>query len=194
MSQYEMYQVINVPKQLLKQQANLKISDAEMLVLIKLLSGSNAELNFVELSKEWSISRDVLMSLSNNGLINVSEKMGQIIVDINPLFTRLNQGSSQESNASMTNTQTSQVETEILTSDKLDRISFLLNRRINNMELEKLKEWLNLGYTIAQIEVAIQKSTINQVDNFNYIEKVLLNSTERKEAKVSKIQRNIDLY
>lgn len=194
MSQYEMYQVINVPKQLLKQQANLKISDAEMLVLIKLISGNNAELNFVELSKEWSISRDVLMSLSNKGLINVSEKMGQIVVDINPLFTRLNQGSTQESNLGMTNTQTSQVETEVLTSDKLDRISFLLNRRINNMELEKLKEWLNLGYTIPQIEVAIQKSTINQVDNFNYIEKVLLNSTERKEAKVSKIQRNIDLY
>ena len=44
------------------------------------------------------------------------------------------------------------------------------------------------------VEIAIQKSVINGVDNFNYVEKVLKNEKSNDVPSNVKIERNVDIY
>lgn len=82
-------------------------------------------------------------------------------------------------------------EKNLLTAKEVDEIRVLINREITVYELEKLREWIE-KYSYNIILDAFYKALRKDIDNFNYIEKILINNTVNNTK--SKINRNFELY
>lgn len=78
---------------------------------------------------------------------------------------------------------------EKLTIENIDELRIMLNREIKNYELEKLKEWVK-EYSFEKIKEATYKSMIKNIDNFNYIEKVLYNNDTKGNQEHSNLKNN----
>ena len=179
MNRYEENKSIAVPKKLLNLEFMPKLTDEELVLMIRLLACGTQKINILDAIEKYDVDRELLQSLVSKNLIDIYEEDGMIIIDVLKLFENI--GNSY-SNA------------EILTIDAMDRISFLINRQLKSYELELIRKWLEEGYLVENIEIAIQKSVINGVDNFSYVEKVLKNEKSAGQPTNVKIERNIDIY
>ncbi len=162
------------PLNVFEQQKKLQLSDSEVVVLIKLHTLVKSNEDITSFIKNENIDQDVIKSLEAKGLISFVRKNQTLVCEINQVV-------SQDKNQ------------DLLNREAIDRINFLLNRKLKMHELEKINSWLILDYTMEQIETAITKSMINNVSEFNYIEKVLFNSDVRTKQNIN-IERNFDLY
>ncbi len=162
------------PLVVFEQQKKLQLTDSEVVVLIKLHTLVKNDEDITSFIKNQNLDQNVIKSLEAKGLISFKRKNQTLICEINQA---INSAKSQE----------------LLNRDAIDRINFLLNRKLKMHELEKINSWLILDYTIEQIETAITKSMINNVSEFNYIEKVLFNSDVKTKQNIN-IERNFDLY
>ncbi len=181
MNLYNKYQAVSIPRALL----DLDIADDLKFDLIKLLAYGSETIAIKYLSTTLNIKRENVKELSSLSLIEVKEEAGELVVSISPLFNVLYSD----------NTQINSPKQAFATNDLLDRISFLINRKITSIEIEKVNMWLAKDFTTSEIETAVHKSAINNVDNFAYIETVLFNSkTNNIASKTNNVKRNIDLY
>ncbi len=163
-----------LPLVVFEQQKKLQLTDSEVVVLIKLHTLVKNDEDITSFIKNQNIDQNVIKSLEAKGLISFKRKNQTLICVIN---ASIDVDKKQE----------------LLNRDAIDRINFLLNRKLKMHELEKINNWLTLDYTMDQIETAITKSMINNVSEFNYIEKVLFNSDVRTKQNIN-IERNFDLY
>ncbi len=168
-----------VPLIYLQKQSELGLSDSELVAMLKLCTLSDESTEFSRFLTDVNITQEDLMALKNKQLIDIIKVNGKLKVEMKPVQEEVEQIS-----------ETSPI---MLNREAVDRINFLLNRKLQMYELEKINRWLSLDYTIEQVELAISKSMINDVDNFNYIEKVLFNN-EKKNQQNLNIERNFDLY
>ncbi len=168
-----------VPLIYLQKQAELKLSDSELVAIMKICTLIDEETEFSTFLTSANITQDDLMGLKNKELIDITKVNGKLKVELKPVEKEIEE--------------ISEILPNMLNREAVDRINFLLNRKLQMYELEKINRWLSLDYTIDQIELAISKSMINDVDNFNYIEKVLFNN-EKKNQQNLNIERNFDLY
>lgn len=175
----------SIPTILVKEQKKLNLNNDELLFLIKLLSYGNTNVSYITFASDYEINREMVGNLKAKGLIKINENQDGIYIDITSMYEKLYQEQVQESFTSVQDS---------LSADVLDRISFLLNRQVKSFELDKIREWIKLGHKIEDIEVAIQKSVINNVDNFNYIDTVLQNGAQRNRENDVKVERNIEFY
>lgn len=183
MNKYFQYQSVSIPAVLIKKQKALMINDEELLILIKLFSYNTQYITYNEVIRDFQISRQQLAKLNEKKIISFKEVAENICVDLETVHELL---SSQEYNSIST--------TSGLSAVVLDRISFLLNRSVKPYELEAVKKWISAGHTLDNIETAIQKSIVNGVDNFNYVEKVLNDIENLDKIEQSSIERNVEFY
>ncbi len=177
----EQLDVAVIPKELLVNQAALGLSNDEVVALLKILVIKDENNNLINFLNEQSISREVLTSLETKGIIKLRNISGRVDLEYCGL------------------SQTKQVKVEgesniLVSKEMIDRVNFLLNRSLKSHELEKIKSWLSLEYSFNEIEEAINKSVLNDADNFNYIEKVLFNNYGSRQQSRIKIERNFELY
>ena len=144
-----------------------------------MLSYGTQKIEIINFTTEYSIDRELLQGLVEKNMLDIYEEEGEFFIDIVKIFESV-------SNTTPTS--------DILTIDAMDRISFLLNRQLKPFELESIRKWLDEGYLVENVEIAIQKSVINGVDNFNYVEKVLKNEKSNDVPSNVKIERNVDIY
>ncbi len=163
-----------LPLIVFEQQKKLQLTDSEVVVLIKLHTLVKSDQDITSFIKNQNIDQNIIKSLEAKGLITFKRKNQSLICEINQI---VNPDKTQD----------------VLNRETIDRINFLLNRKLKMHELEKINSWLTLNYTIEQIETAITKSMINNVSEFNYIEKVLFNSDVKTKQNIN-IERNFDLY
>jgi DNA replication protein len=175
----------SIPTILLKEQKNLNLTNEEMLFLIKLLSYNTSNVSYVGFATDFEINREMVGNLKAKDFIKIKENKEGIYIDTTPIYEHLYNENIQ---------QVPVVPTDGLSADVLDRISFLLNRQVKSFELDKIREWINTGHKIEDIEIAIQKSVINNVDNFNYIDTVLQNGQTKNHENDVKVERNIEFY
>ncbi len=176
MSSYKKYQTFSVPNKVLE----LELSDELLADLIRLLSYNQ---EYIKISQITTISRDNLSTLSSRGIVEITDQDGHFVVDLNPLYGKLYGQSTSATN------------TTYATTDVLDRIEFLLSRKLKPIEIDRINKWLTQGYEVSEVEQAVYKSSLNSADNFNYIETVLFNATTpQKEEKKTHVKRNVDLY
>lgn len=179
----EQLNVAVIPKDILINQEKYDLSDEELLGLIKILSIKDENDNLLAFLNLHNIKRETITNLEKKGIIQLKNKMGKIeIVYQTPV---------EKSNLIPNETKTNKV---MISKEMIERINFLLNRKLKSHELEKIKSWLNLEYSFQEIEEAINKSILNDADNFNYIEKVLFNNYGSKQQTRIKIERNFELY
>lgn len=165
------------PTEILENQVKFNLSDEETLTLIKLVSIDRSDLMLNVFLNKYAIKREVLNALSKKGLIKLVEIANGLEID----YIGFNNNQASDSKVS-------------INREMIDRLTFLLNRKLQVYELEKIKSWLKLDYKLSEIEEAISKAAIGGVDNFNYIEKVLFNNQDTKKQSKIKIERNFDLY
>lgn len=88
-----------------------------------------------------------------------------------------------------------------LTVKELDSLRVILNREIKNYELTILQKWI-LKYTFEEIKEAVYLSGLKNIDNFNYVEKILVsnnlvkdkNNIETNNIQASKVERKFDFF
>ncbi len=165
------------PTEILENQVKFNLSDEETLTLIKLVSIDRSDLMLNVFLNKYAIKREVLNGLSKKGLVKLVEIANGLEID----YIGFNNNQASDSKVS-------------INREMIDRLTFLLNRKLQVYELEKIKSWLKLDYKLSEIEEAISKAAIGGVDNFNYIEKVLFNNQDTKKQSKIKIERNFDLY
>jgi len=168
----------SIPCKLIDLYKKMDLEDNELISILKILSVTNNETSIVTLMKDTHITKEELTSLSLRGVITMEPIDSMIMVKLEPMYLKLEKGVDSEYELSL---------------EKLEKVKHLLDRSLSNVELKKLKEWMNEGFTFKEIELAIQKSLINEVDNFKYIETVLVNNQKRS-TNEGKITRRDDLY
>ncbi len=84
---------------------------------------------------------------------------------------------------------------EELTVSDVDRVRVIINREIALHELEQLKKWQR-KHSIDEIVEAVYKAVVKNIDNFNYIEKILENdqTSGNKKTEQSKVRKNFDFF
>jgi DnaD/phage-associated family protein len=179
------YMNFSVPTILVKEQVKLRLSNEELLFLIKLLSYNTSNVSYVMFANDFEVNREMMGNLKAKGLVKINENNEGIYIDVTPMYEILYNNDNQ---IDVENS------TDKLSADVLDRISFLLNRQVKSFELDKIREWIKMGHKVEEIEVAIQKSVINNVDNFNYIDTVLQNGHSKNNENDVKVERNIEFY
>lgn len=181
MNSYEKYKHFSVPNEIFQ----LDIENDVLIDLIKLLSFSKSKVPIKYISENLNISRVNVTTLNAQALLTVSEDNGEVVIDLSPLYDKLFAHNDSVGIKQQT----------FISTAALDRISFLLERKVKSLEVDKINSWLNMGYTTEEIEIAVHKSAINNVDNFSYIETVLFNnSNNTQQTKKNNVTRNIDLY
>ncbi len=163
-----------IPLYYLENQQKLGLSADEVLTIIKIEINEDPVNDLNQFLSNQQISIQTVKNLQTKGILTVSQSENGISFEVKEVKSDTKVSSQ-------------------LNRQSIDRISFLLNRKLQMHELEKINKWLTLDYTINQIETAISKSMINDVDNINYIEKVLFNG-EGKQQQNLNIERNFDLY
>ncbi len=172
-----------IPRDILINQEKIGLTNDELVGLIKLLTIKDEEDNLLNYLNKHNINREIISSLEKKQIIELRNQNGKIEVKYIYLNSPYEKQVEQQ--------ETNQV---LINREMIDRLNFLLNRQLKSHELEKIKSWLNLEYSMQEIEEAINKSILNGADNFNYIEKVLFNNYGSKQQKNIKIERNFELY
>lgn len=165
----EEYQMICVPKKL----CSLQLDDASKVALLYLFSVSDKEIELFDFINQFGVKNDVIKELTKVGLIKITQASNKFYIDLNPFF---------ESKDRCADVQL------------LDKVSLLLNRQIKPLELDFLNKWICDGFSDEEIQIAVQRSILNNVDNFNYINTVLQNSSKQSSSMSVDIDRNFDVY
>ncbi len=181
MNNNEQFRHVSIPMQVILNNLDTKLEPYQLINIIKLMTMGTRYVDLMEFLSDYKMKRDHLEELVNLGLIILVTEDAKILVDLEPIHSQI-----------FNTTTTSK--TIKLTAEVIDRIGFLLNRQVKPFELELLREWVDKGHNVDQIEIAIQKAMIKNIDNFNYIQTVLENATEIREEPVVNVKRNIELY
>lgn len=145
-----------------------------MLDYDKLISGEIDKdefliINIINQSQQIELTK-ILQIIKNNDktkrILNKLEKEKKIKIEY-------------ENNLIKTNKikQNNKIEQPIVTVEQIDQIKVIINREIKPYELEKILEWRK-NYSIKTITDAIYKAATKNIDNFNYIEKIIINNQE----------------
>lgn len=175
MSKYEENINITVPRNII----NRNFDEKTIVILLKLFSYGHQYIEVIDVLSDYQINRDDLKILANLDLISIEEYNNKLCINLEKYFDPTDDESLV-----------------LLSSDFIDRIHFLISRKLTPLEANQLQKWIDEGFEETKIEIALQKMVLNNVDNFNYAEKILYtdNPLVKKQTNVNEVKRNIDLY
>ena len=161
----------SVPKLLLSNYKELKITESELIILIYLINSKDLEFNPALIAKELNLDlTNVMMnidSLIKNNLISInSTKVGNIrkdILDLNNLYDKLLYLVITEDK-----TDTKTKDTNIYSTFETE-----FGRTLAPMEYEIIGSWIDTGYSQELIISALKEAVFNGVFKLNYIDKIL---------------------
>ena len=160
-----------IPRILINNYKNLKITDEELIIIIVLMSyGEKVLYDPSELARIIDGNKRTIMKVIDNlcdknilslviekknsktyeyiSLENLYEKLFNIVI------------SKKEDDEEIDNSVFSIFENE-------------LGRTLSSMEYEKIKEWINSGNNNELIICALREAVMNDISNFNYIDRIL---------------------
>lgn len=167
---------VTIPASLIKTN-ELNLSNDEIICILRIKTIGENDVDLINFLEKFPMEKINVESLIAKKLIKLNEINSQIKINLLPLYESLvgHNQTPETNNSAISENQSA------LTISDIDRIKFILNRNIKVHELEKLKFWIKAGYEIAEIENAIHKSLLKNIDSFNYIEAVLYNEPINKE-------------
>ena len=176
---------ISIPYVLIDKYKEFNLSETEVLTLMKIISFNEEDVDLAMLTQSMGISRSIIVNLESKGFISMKEDEKAIVVNCNNTYELIYGKTTQ-------NTGKQRVST-VVGRENIDRINILLGRAIKPHEIEIVNVWISDNYSLEEIELAIQKSVANDVDNFKYMEAILKNSKKMSDSTFT-IERNLELY
>ena len=157
---------VTIPRLLLNNYANLKISDKEFIILIYLLNDIDTVYNPSKISKVLNINiSDVLSSISSLeelGILQIEirkiEKKSEEHVILDNLYKKL---------AYIT------VNEEEKSSDIYSIFEKEFGRTLSPMEYEIISKWLDEKFSESLIVEALKEAVFNNVSSLNYVDRIL---------------------
>ena len=159
MNEMKKYQTISIPLIFLENYDLLNLTDHQFILLLKLMNTKDELININLLIEKNILSRNDIGELISNNVINIKSIDEEMYIDMLDFYNRLSSLFKEDNN--------------VLDSLFLDKIQYIINRKLQTFEIQQLNMWLNDGFIKENIENAIQISLAKNIDNFNYIEKIL---------------------
>lgn len=162
---------ISVPRLLLLQYQNLKLTDRQLILLIYLLGAENSSFNPKQIGNDLKLSLSEVMEeitvLTTLGLVQLElKKIGSVrdeVVNLDGLYQKLIyvviNGISEEKK---------EVSTDVFSTFEKE-----FGRTLSPMEYEIINAWLDGDYTEELILLALKEATYNGVSNLRYIDRIL---------------------
>jgi len=161
---------VTLPKLLLNNYRNLKISDLELVILIYLLNEKNLSYNPKKISNDLNINLEEVMvgidSLSNNDIIKIDMKkinnIREEVINLDNLYNKLGYLIINE-----------EQKEEKKSSNIYDIFEQEFARTLSPMEYQIINGWLDDKMDDEIIVKALKEATYNGVSNLRYIDKIL---------------------
>lgn len=187
--------VIDFAKLLLDKYYLLKLSEKEVIILIKLNNSLNASKNTLqvnELSDNTSMSVEecskIIIELVTRGFITLelSNIDSKETFNLNETYTRLSMILSGEKEE-FENKQKEQLEKEIV-----DSLEKELNKTLSSLELQLVSHWVyEYHYTNEEIMDAMYKSLKNKTKSIKMIDRCLYNNHHKEEKNEEIVNSNV---
>ncbi len=162
---------IKIPKQLIEDYQKFNLNENEVIILIKMFKYEKRYINLIVFLETEKIKKQNIQNLLDKEIISLKNQENNVYIDLDTCSNKL---SNQNKN------------NNILNEKDISRINFILNRELKQYEIDKILFWIEAGYQFKEIEEAIYKSLIKNIDNFSYIEAILFNKADDKNNKVEK--------
>lgn len=171
---------------------NKQVTYEEMVLLYIIYD--NSEVQIENLYNTLNIKMDVkktIKDLYNKNYVNIDWEKSKVMVSKRRI---LEENKEKEINIGQ-HLYDQKIAKKEVTVEHIDKIRVILNREIKPHELMQLQKWYE-QYEMEEIIDAIYKSCLKDIDNFNYIEKVLFNEPQEKKepTKIKKVQKNFDFF
>ncbi len=162
---------IQVPRILLLQYRNLKLTDQQFILLVYLLSVENVSFNPKQIGSDLGLSLEQVMNeitaLTSLGLLKLElKKIGEVrdeVVNLDGLYQKLAyvmiNGVKEEKK---------EISVDVFTTFEKE-----FGRTLSPMEYEIIKAWLEGDYTEELVLLALKEATYNGVSNLRYIDRIL---------------------
>lgn len=168
MKEINKYRVINVPKLLIDNYEDMKISTNNLVSIIKILGLNQDMISVAKLANSDILSRDAVGELLSSDILDTHDLNGDLVLDINSIYQKLEKISNKPiSNKDLIETYTKRIEAQ-------------LKRQLNKKEILIIDEWIDLDISLDTIEEGIRISQQNEVDSIEYIDKVVRQNNLRK--------------
>lgn len=180
------HQAIDFEKLLLLSYRRLKISEAEVVVLMLVLHlekiGDEA-INPVSLSNYMSLPikeiDQLVMKLVDRKFLVIEKSTLSAL----PLIKKLLSNQQEQAN---------QIQNQQKQKSLVEMFEHEFGRALTPIELETLREWKQCGYSDEMIYEALKEATLSHVHNMRYINKILIDWARHgiKKSGREKIERN----
>ena len=159
-----------IPKILINNYKNLKITDEELIVIIVIMSyGNKVIYNPEEFANEIGGSKRNIMKIIDNLcdknilslVIEKNNRKTYEYISLDCLYDKL-------FNIVIDNKEDTVMDDSIFSIFENE-----LGRTLSPMEYEKIKEWVTSGNSNELISCALREAVMNGVSNFNYIDRIL---------------------
>ena len=162
---------ISIPRLLLLQYKNMKISDRQFVLIVYLLGSENMNFNPKQIGNDLGLTLEEVMGefaiLTSLGLVSLEvKKIGNMrdeVINLDGLYQKLAylvvNGAEEEKK---------EVSTDIFTTFEKE-----FGRTLSPMEYAIIKAWLEGDYTEELVLLALKEAIYNGVSNLSYIDRIL---------------------
>lgn len=156
------------------------IEPNEFICICQLLTIDPLQIDLISFLRKTKNNKPIISSLATKKLITLGEVNGKVTIDLSKLYELMSSDFEQ-------------LEQVGLSNEQVDRLVFIFGKKLLPNEIMKINSWLASGATFQQIEEAIYTALAREINNLNYIEKIILNNNTTVETVVnneSSIKRN----
>lgn len=168
MKEMSKYRVINVPKLLIDNYETMQISPINLISVIKIISLNQDLISVAKLVTNDLINREAIGELLESEIFETQDVMGELMIDVNSLYRQLEKIAQKPLNNK-----------DVLNAYVTQIIS-LLHRDLSKKELLIVDEWLVDHIDLDLISDAIMRAKEQNIDNLEYIDKIVRQNNLRK--------------
>ncbi|WP_027107492.1 DnaD domain-containing protein [Lacticigenium naphthae] len=192
---------VTIPSMLLTYYRKLGITHEEFILILQLKNEIDKGNSFPDLTNIGEAMQlpteqvySTLHKLLQNKVLSIQtiendEGKARDYYSFDSLWERLYQVLVQEKK-SVENTKNELSETEIF-----KRFEHEFSRPLSQIEIEKISAWIDKdNYSLDLIEYALREAVMNQIYNFNYVDRILLNWEKKNITTLQQVQKESEKY
>ncbi len=161
--------IVNYPK--------YDLTDEEFICICRLLTFDTINVKLNEFMKTFANQKPLISNMSIKKIVQIIEIESDVYISLRPLYELM--------------IETRAHQTAICLSQKqVAKVSHILNRELKSSDIEQINMWMSRGHSFDEIESAIYKALVHEVDHLNYIEKILYNESPNQTSTKKPIARN----